>query len=176
MRYAFYILVYVLSVFLVACFNFNNTPSTPKPDELPPATEEGKNTFGCLVNGQVWLIKGNPALNLYNCQYINGRFNLGITHETLDKTVNQTFIISCQNGVYLGPFSLTKFPENGARFADYNSNFDFRNYNNNPGLLNITKIDTLKRIIAGTFEMNMINQKFDTIHITQGRFDMKYQY
>jgi len=25
------------------------------PPELPPITQEGANTFGCLINGEVWL-------------------------------------------------------------------------------------------------------------------------
>ena len=27
-------------------------------DELPPITMEGKNTFGCIVNGKLWLPEG----------------------------------------------------------------------------------------------------------------------
>jgi len=31
-------------------------PPVPDPEpELPPITHEGKNTFGCLVNGKVWV-------------------------------------------------------------------------------------------------------------------------
>ena len=28
-------------------------------DELPPVTMEGKNTFGCLVNGKVFELEGH---------------------------------------------------------------------------------------------------------------------
>lgn len=33
-------------------------PTPPLTEELPVATQEGKNTCGFLVNGKVWLPKG----------------------------------------------------------------------------------------------------------------------
>jgi hypothetical protein len=29
-------------------------------DKLPPETQNGNNTFGCLLNGKVWLPEGVP--------------------------------------------------------------------------------------------------------------------
>ena len=36
---------------------------------LPPATQTGANTFGCLVNGQVWTPKGNNGSSNYSVSY-----------------------------------------------------------------------------------------------------------
>jgi len=45
--------IYLLSLaFVVACCK----EKTPTPG-LPPLTNEGKNTFGCLVNGEIWIAK-----------------------------------------------------------------------------------------------------------------------
>ncbi|MEJ7672136.1 MAG: hypothetical protein WKF59_05380 [Chitinophagaceae bacterium] len=58
------------------------TPPPPVTEELPPVTQEGKNTCGFLVNGKVWLPKGrvgNGSPNLkvwYDPAYHNGTFNI----------------------------------------------------------------------------------------------------
>lgn len=34
-------------------------------DQLPPATQTGANTFGCLLNGQLWTPSGNNSVPNY---------------------------------------------------------------------------------------------------------------
>jgi len=48
------IILLVLSSIFATCKK-NPTDS----NGLPPATQEGKNTFGFLLNGQVWTPQGN---------------------------------------------------------------------------------------------------------------------
>ncbi|MGI4884718.1 MAG: hypothetical protein ACRYFR_07130 [Janthinobacterium lividum] len=38
-------------------------------DQLPPATQTGANTFGCLLNGQTWTPKGNDGASNYTVYY-----------------------------------------------------------------------------------------------------------
>jgi len=38
-------------------------------EQLPPATQVGANTFGCLLNGKVWLPKGNNSISNYSFSY-----------------------------------------------------------------------------------------------------------
>ena len=40
-------------------------------DQLPPATQTGANTFGCLVNRQVWLPKGNNGNANYTLRAVS---------------------------------------------------------------------------------------------------------
>ncbi|MEO7801559.1 MAG: hypothetical protein ABIR81_06155 [Ginsengibacter sp.] len=50
-------IVLIFCFFLItASCKKNNTPTDE--DQLPPATQTGANTFGCLINGKVWLPKG----------------------------------------------------------------------------------------------------------------------
>ena len=45
----------------------------PNPvDQLPPATQTGANTFGCLVNGQPWLPQGYNDTSNYSISYDSG--------------------------------------------------------------------------------------------------------
>ena len=50
-------------------------------DKLPPATQEGKNTCGFLVNGKVWLPRGDNGFSNLVCDYdetyMGGSFNIG---------------------------------------------------------------------------------------------------
>ena len=40
-----------------ACRKPNPDPPITEEEKLPPATQEGKNTFGCLVDGKAWVPK-----------------------------------------------------------------------------------------------------------------------
>ena len=64
------ITVILLSTLLGASCKKTNTPSPT--DQLPPTTQTGANTFGCLVNGKVWIPKG------YEC---NTKPNPSITYD-----------------------------------------------------------------------------------------------
>ena len=61
--------------FLIICLYCIITAAQCKKDKLalPPETQEGKNTFGCLVNGQVLTPKGGGIAPNYDCyyQYLN---------------------------------------------------------------------------------------------------------
>ncbi|UOQ73224.1 hypothetical protein [Hymenobacter cellulosilyticus] len=37
--------------------------------QLPPATQNGANTFGCLVNGRPWTPRGNTGTSNYAVLY-----------------------------------------------------------------------------------------------------------
>ena len=66
-------------------------------DQLPPATQTGANTFGCLVNGKVFVpkgydgtgrpnphvqydydLKGQPYLSIKGAHYTNSNFQAGV--------------------------------------------------------------------------------------------------
>jgi hypothetical protein len=48
-----------LSVLLLICFAQCKKTSTNPIDQLPPATQIGANTFGCLINGQAFTPGGS---------------------------------------------------------------------------------------------------------------------
>jgi hypothetical protein len=54
---------------------------TPE-EQLPPETHGGVGTFGCLVNGSVFVPKGTPLAGpILSCayQYINGGYHFQVT-------------------------------------------------------------------------------------------------
>ena len=55
------ILTPFLAILLIAASCKKTKTESESPDQLPPITQTGANTFGCLINGNVWLPKVTMA-------------------------------------------------------------------------------------------------------------------
>lgn len=153
-------------------------------DTLPPATQTGANTVGCLVNGEVFLPKQegiNPAV-VVNYEYINGEFFFSLSFDNqigtglkgvsigtlrIDLQAGQTYILNKNNqddGDFTGGGGL------------YTINTEIYYYTNADitGELTITRIDLSNSIISGTFWFDAINEDGDVVEIREGRFDYVY--
>ncbi|OAQ38967.1 hypothetical protein A5893_13090 [Pedobacter psychrophilus] len=145
---------------------------------LPAATQEGKNTLGFLLNGEAWTPKGfNGTANLsiyYDENFRGGVFNISAYRLFGDNSNNrQGFAIACDSiqtaqKVIFGRKNLTVVYQSES--CDYISN-DVIMVN---GYCEITKIDKIKKIFSGIFEVKFTKQGCEPVNITQGRFDMKY--
>src|SRR6266511_2638533 len=69
----------LISFLLLTTSCWQPQPPKPQPEVLPPLTFEGKNTFGCLVNGKVWLPHTSGAQIAFDPQYYRGDFSLSAT-------------------------------------------------------------------------------------------------
>ena len=154
-------------------------------DQLPPETQTGANTAGCLVDGQVFLPhqRGLNAALLCNYEFIDGKFyfNLVINdnRETIGKTVSvRTGEISlATNSIYLLNISNTIFQPDfiggGGIYGIGASNYFYTN-SIKTGELKITRLDLSNSIISGTFWFDAVNSAGETVQIRSGRFDMHY--
>ena len=161
-----------------SCDKVNNV----KKDELPPITTEGKNTFGCKVNGKVFRNFGGN----FNVQDLDvdyhiqlGLFSLMVLQRSQTNTGNTEF-----RSIDL----FTVFTEEGEhliRNGGFHSNThpfcrdDIEGFELDttlPAILNILRLDNQEFIIAGTFEFTLVNPHCpgDTIRITEGRFDVDW--
>lgn len=185
----------ILSIFLLAIFTLftesschKSKPSNPL-DQLPPATQTGANTFGCLINGEVFKPKGpsggGPILlstYIYLADnYDTGYFfqlaasdvsnppnviGVGIFTDSLQIQANETYSLGDKwvRGKAYGIFNFFT----SQSLNSYNTSSEL------PGELNITKFDSIKQIVCGTFWFNVINNLGDTVKISDGRFDMHF--
>jgi hypothetical protein len=48
---------------------------TETPDPLPPATQEGKNTFGCYIDGKPWVAWIDPEILDPSLRSLTGRYD-----------------------------------------------------------------------------------------------------
>lgn len=158
---------------LDGCFLF---PDSSTKETLPPATQTGANTFGCYVNGKLWLPKGyNGTSNLimsYDPTFNGGSLNLSAYRtESNDK---QDILIGADSLSTVGIFN---FNSKGSPLALYFDTKTSCSYNDPQdylrGTLQITRLDLNSNVVSGTFEFVVAKSSCDTIKVTQGRFDMK---
>ena len=137
----------------------------------------GANTFGCLVNGEVWrpyvdVIGWGARLNVKHdrgwadCDQLY----IGAKKITSNRNIHQEISINiwCPN---LGQNKISTIK--GA-FIDFNKSCGYRYHIDtlSPHFVNVTKLDTINFIASGTFEFTAIHYECqDTIRITEGRFD-----
>ena len=144
---------------------------------LPDATQSGKNTFGCKVDGAIYTPQASkyvfgPNVPL-GCDY---NTNSGFVHLGTKRGDEETMLGFSNKHIFsTGSYSFSNTDSNSAGYIHKSERYFSDSLPN--GSLVITKIDTVLKIISGTFVYNAtdpITQK--TIHITEGRFDMKYPY
>jgi len=181
-RFYIYALIICCTLFSNSCkkdsTTNNNNDNIPG---LPPATQTGANTFGCLVNGVPWVPQGSNGTNNLSIDYDPG-FNNGIFNISARNflSVNGERIVI---GL-LDSLNFTKPPQkydlsNSSLFrAIFMSNCIIESWKPQvkvfSGSLTINTLNSQLNIIAGTFEFHMTKDFCDTIKITHGRFDFKF--
>ncbi len=163
--------------------------STCQKDKLPPETQEGKNTFGCKINGKNWVPDGGPGFA--GAKPISGGFVV-MYDEQKKEFVAIEIKANSSNGETVGfylsthlignydlnadtpikPFSFT--PKNyGLYFSESKSQYVTNS--KATGIVTVTQSGLSKTgIISGTFSFRCSNVKNpnETVEITNGRFDI----
>jgi len=141
-------------------------------DKLPPATQSGKFTFGCLVNGKAFVQKHSGVMNaIYQQGFIqiaSGQ-EIGEISEGINLVINLPQVNT--------PYKLPNFVESRALYRKrYKSgSYCYYDYNNTQsGHIILTRLDHQKFIVSGKFEFTTVLPGCDTIRVTDGRFDMEY--
>ena len=151
-------------------------------DGLPPTTQTGKQTLGCLVNGALFtpktsLFSNTPALEA-NYYFWDGSYNLTISanrkikDNLLSIDIN-TIGILIKEGMTI---PLTDGSMGGAigSYTNYSAvNMGFKTNNQFKGELKITRFDEINHIISGTFWFDGEDSKGEKVEVREGRFDIK---
>ena len=183
-----------LLVALLSCLTGCKKSTTDTPvtniETLPPITQNGANTFGCLLNGKIWLPKG------FDGNFTNSRINIDPTFMDGDLTVRvyriidgikYTMTISSDSIKSTGTYLFKTLSRAKFRFGKYKSdlsieycNTDNGNLGGNPnnveGFIKITRYDLVNRIFSGEFELAFNNDDCgygNQIKLSGGRFDYK---
>lgn len=162
----------------------NSCSKSKSEDKLPPTTQTGANTFGCLIDGKVWIPTGGgigsginatrggffqDAAGKLNIYIAANSYNDGVEIYLKHITSTGTFYLNSNTGVKPNVI----FPESyGVYFIDGQEEYvtDFTH----TGTVNISYADTTKGIVAGTFEMQLYQKTSGkVINVTQGKFDYK---
>ncbi|WP_289023772.1 hypothetical protein [uncultured Salegentibacter sp.] len=172
-----YILFFVL--FIYSCDKNDDQPQSPI-DQLPPATQTGEQTFGCLIDGEPFISdnfgRGRPSA-FY--QYIDGKytFNIG-AYKSSDSTLNVAIAGRNIEGLQESIFRLIEEEDENIFgkliISKGGIQLNSSSLTENPGELIITNFDPDNFILSGTFEFTVLDEEGNEIEITDGRFDVKY--
>jgi hypothetical protein len=159
-----------------------------KKKELPPITQEGKNTFGCKVNGEVWIPDFKCRFFTDPCEAIRIAFlsafppsilpiGIGLNARKELNNSSSYFHIGTKY-IYAPPATYITGVGNIYDSLDIEFSDDatgiFYKMGGRDGLFEISKLDTTSKIIAGTFNFTLSNGA-DSVVITDGRFDLKLE-
>jgi len=152
----------VLLLVIVAFTNMQCEKSnTEKKDELPAETQEGKNTFGCLVDGKVWLPKS------------------GGTYPPLSSTMSYSIDLLALGYDSFIHFRILETELFEGKTIPLLSNQAWmrmrsKEFKSAQGALKISKYDKAKQIMAGSFYFTAKSDEGDSVIIKDGRFDISY--
>ena len=160
--------------FLIACDK--DEPTCQGIDCLPPATQTGAGTFGCLVNGVPYVDNSGR----FNCfyQFVNGEYYFGIGSSKEQAGLTQIIIGSNKSPILVNNF--IEFNENidtefYAEINLKNISGDFVTTNQTDGFITFTKFTTNPNIVSATFEFKIKNPSTGVVYeITKGRLDAKF--
>ncbi len=147
---------------------------------LPPATQEGKNTLGFLLNGEPWIpqgVRGTANLSIdYDPGYNQGIFSIVAYNFSIP--ISEQFIIGLKDSLnFMNAPIILNLSRESLYSISYNTPcgyFNQRSDVSSSGSLTITKLDKLNHIISGKFNATLSKNGCPTIQITEGRFDMRY--
>jgi hypothetical protein len=181
---------------IIACVYMISCKKSTSPPQLPPITQTGANTFGCKVNGQVWV-------PYYPCDQVGlgtveMQYSIGSVYSTNALPIGVALQVGNFKDFKYGPsfFNVALIEANTYIYGIGNIadslqiSFDattdpsghsteYRKYlgvGNSVFLL--TKLDTVNKIFAGTFSFTLYsfygtNNIKDSVVVSDGRFDLK---
>lgn len=155
-----------------------------KKDKLPPITNTGINSVGCLIDGKVFLPHQSGINASVNCFYQieegEHYFTMNFADDRKGKSEMVVVMlrkVDVKEGeVYQLNKTFTIAPELNGALGVYRSGEGLTFYTNETvfGELKITRLDISKSIIAGTFWFDAVNDKGVKVQIREGRFDWNY--
>ena len=168
----------IMIVFALShCKKHKNDP------QLPSETTIGAMTFGCNVNGQIFLPKdGNGKPGLF-VQYVylgnvpGGGWHLNIP--AYNYTTKRGVSIETDSLLLIEGMTYHFKTTIGTANAFYRENIPngvnvYQKLDNENGSLIIKKHDQVQRILSGTFSFIGADGNGEKVNITDGRFDIRY--
>lgn len=171
------ILIIILSISGFSCKKKSANPI----DDLPPLTITGANTFGCLVNGELFLPKvtSGPRAALEGSYGVEkGQTFLGITAVN-NQAKGSRYIL-----LYVSATNITQGQEYDLKISGQNSSSasysyvgsDITEYKTNDKINGKVFIRYIAdHIASGTFWFDAVSDTGEKIEIREGRFDIKFK-
>lgn len=176
------LILILLTAFTLSCCNKDDDNPIAEIDKLPPATQTGANTAGCLVNGIAFLPKGNfPGINpllyqdgvnfvLFIGEEKDGKIkSLGVFSGNQHLEVETIYNLGQNNNDGNSKYGIYSIDAVTPPNLNYYTTTNIYN-----GELKITHHDFSNRILSGTFWFDAVNSSGENIKVREGRFDRHY--
>ncbi|MFA7379756.1 MAG: DUF6252 family protein [Bacteroidia bacterium] len=141
---------------------------------LPPATQIGANTFGCKVNGKVWLPEATPWVWFHYGELDIRAEDFWVPKDYVSIILGK-FTVSDTGSYALGGH--TPYYSRGYYSREKKRGYEvYETDNTNTGTITITRLDTSMRryIVSGTFSFKAKDKVTgEIVEVTDGRFDLK---
>jgi hypothetical protein len=154
------------------------------PDELPPVTTTGENTFGALMNGEVYVPNGSAlslAIDFEFPEAPNYQLFINTLRSSNESEIKDAKLRIKQPEIRdIGVYNLFEASAE-YRGIRYQHSEEYDTLSNRKcgdliGTLEVIRLDTINKIISGTFDIVMVksDQPYDNcLEITNGRFDLR---
>lgn len=166
------LILIILTTFTLSCCDKDDEKPKTELEKLPPATQTGSRTFGCLLDGVAFVPTKSNGSSFY--QYVNGYYFslqgnmyvnkelilLGLSTDNLKIEEGKTYILQAKI--------------DGNASGKYFDDLPNRTTSDEKGEMTITKLDLTKNIVSGTFFYDIKDSKGVLHKITNGRFDMPF--
>ena len=171
------LLLLLFTTFILSCCNKDDDKPLTELEKLPPATQVGANTFGCLLDDKAFIPAGgiNPLDCVY--QFVDGGYYFALQGNKRNIDNIGVLIGLSTNNLEINPNISYSLNDNftGKAYGSYALAGIFSETNNiQTGFLNITNLDTQNQIVSGTFWFDVIDFQRNPHQIREGRFDMQY--
>ena len=193
------IFIFVAITIILSSCNSNDDKTITTADPLPAATQTGANTFGCIINGQVFyprdgqsslLFGGTKGLKFWGDHTLNQNLYNEIEVKNAKDGLPASDMIIHLQGLHqsgAGNYSLkaTNFQNSidglmqnyiyAKIYTTASGNWRYYGSYENSGAVTITRYDFLNRICSGTFtgKLRIINGT-EEVEIQNGRFDLNW--
>ena len=175
-----YIILYACFAMFIGVSCKKNKPKTEL-EKLPPITQTGAKTFGCLINGKTYIPGGGGILDRimivqYDPTFEQGQFSIK-TQKIINSNEYISLSIHADSIKSPGVYQLSLKSKYWIYYDNLKNNqCFFETINQQPisGVLTLTKFDTINKIVSGTFSFKISTPECGLIEATDGRFDVKY--
>ncbi len=170
------LILLLLTTFTLSCCNKDDDKPQNPVDQLPPATQTGAGTFGCLVNGEPFVDNSG----FFNCFYqlVSGEYYFGIQAEDNVSNIAAIAIGSLQKEIVIGEVIPLNFRENNEFYAllEFNTlQQEGSTTELEDGYIIFNQFSTNSNIVSATFEFTITDPMTGTVYeITEGRFDARF--
>lgn len=151
--------------------------------QLPPATQVGANTFGCLLNGKAYEPYGSdgnrmgPLQVVYDPTFRKGTLSLFALRlpKKSDPNIRQTIGLYLDSVQAPGRYALNLAKRQEGYFFNSENRCEYTldDTHYRAGEMIITRLDKQKGIVAGTFHFKLYRPGCDSVIVSDGRFDVQ---